>query len=127
MEKTILIDNQKVRFKTNGATPLRYKAQFGKDYFKEILKMAPLAKFGGKTNFEAADLEALDFDIFFNIAWIMAKTAEPTIPEPLEWLEGFEEFPLIEIFPELQDLMIASLQGNSTKKKIPTKKRTKKQ
>ncbi len=127
MEKTILIDGQKVRFKTNGATPLRYKAQFQKDYFKEILKMAPLAKFGGKKDFKPEDLDALDFDIFFNIAWIMAKTADSTIPEPLEWLEGFDEFPLIEIFPELQELMIASLQGNATKKKIPSSKRTKKQ
>ena len=41
MEKTIEIDGKKVGFKTNGATPLRYKAQFGKDYFKEILKFAP--------------------------------------------------------------------------------------
>ena len=129
MEKTILIDGQKIRFKTNGATPLRYKAQFGKDYFKEILKMAPLAKFAGKKDkdLNPADLETLDFDIFFNIAWIMAKTAEPTIPEPMEWLEGFDEFPMIEIFPELQDLMIASLQGTATKKKIPSSKRTKKQ
>lgn len=126
MEKTILIDGQKIRFKTNGATPLRYKAQFGKDYFKEILKMAPLAKFAGK-DLNPADLDALDFDIFFNIAWIMAKTAEPTIPEPMEWLEGFEEFPMIEIFPELQDLMITSLQGTATKKKITSSARTKKQ
>lgn len=126
MEKTILIDGQKVRFKTNGAIPLRYKAQFGKDYFKEILKMAPLAKLGSKKDLDATDLDVLDFDIFFNIAWIMAKTANPTIPEPLEWLEGFEEFPLVEIFPDLQDLMISSLQGNSTKKKIQSNKQTKK-
>lgn len=126
MEKTILIDGQKVRFKTNGAIPLRYKAQFGKDYFKEILKMAPLAKLASKKDLDATDLDVLDFDIFFNIAWIMAKTANPTIPEPLEWLEGFEEFPLVEIFPDLQDLMISSLQGNSTKKKIQSNKQTKK-
>ena len=48
MEKTIEIDGKKIRFKTNGATPLRYKAQFGKDYFKEILKFAPLEKSMGK-------------------------------------------------------------------------------
>ena len=85
-----------------------------------------MAKFAGK-DLNPADLDALDFDIFFNIAWIMAKTAEPTIPEPMEWLEGFEEFPMIEIFPELQDLMITSLQGTATKKKITSSARTKKQ
>jgi hypothetical protein len=111
MEKTILIDGQKIRFKTNGATPLRYKAQFGRDYFKEIFKMLPLTQLNKKESNPAA-LESLDFEVFYNIAWIMAKTAEPTIPEPLEWLEQFEEFPIADIFPELQELMLASMQSS---------------
>lgn len=115
MEKTIVIDGKKVRFKTNGATPLRYKAQFGKDYFKEILKLAPLQKLQGKKGISADELAALDFEVFYNISWIMAKTADPTIPEPLEWLEQFDEYPMAEVIPELQDLMLASFQ--TTKKK----------
>ncbi len=117
MEKTITIDGQKIRFKSNGATPLRYKAQFGRDYFKEILKLTPLEKMqDNKTvNFSMDDLELVDFEIFYNIAWIMAKTADPTIQEPIEWLDQFDEFPLSEIIPELQDLMISSFQ--TTKKK----------
>jgi len=115
LEKTIEIDGKKIRFKTNGATPLRYKAQFGKDYFKEILKLTPLANLKSKKNFNIDDFAALDFDVFFNIAWIMAKTADPTIPEPMEWLEQFEEFPMAEVIPELQDMMAASFM--TTKKK----------
>lgn len=117
MEKTLTIDGQQVRFKSNGATPLRYKAQFGKDYFKEILKMSPLEKLSKKKNIDPKDLEALDFEVFYNIAWIMAKTADPSIPEVLTWLEGFEQFPIIEILPELQDLMSNTMQ-TTTKKKI---------
>lgn len=117
MEKTIVIDGKKVRFKSNGATPLRYKAQFGKDYLKEILKMSPLEKMSKKKKeFDVKDLEVLDFEVFYNIAWIMAKTADPSIPEPLEWLSEFEEFPLGDIFPELQELMISTLM--TTKKKL---------
>lgn len=116
MEKTITIDGKKIRFKSNGATPLRYKAQFGRDYFKEILKLAPLENMQGKKgNISTDDLQALDFEVFYNIAWIMAKTADSTIPEPLEWLDQFDEFPIAEIIPELQDLMISSFQ--TTKKK----------
>ncbi len=71
---------------------MRYKAQFGKDYFKEILKMFPLTELANKKgkakkDVTAEELETLDFEVFYNIAWIMAKTAEPTIPEPLEWLK----------------------------------------
>ena len=117
MEKTITIDGKEIRFKTNGATPLRYKAQFGQDYFKEILKMAPLQNLSKKKkqDIAAKDLEVLDFEVFYNIAWIMAKTADPTIPEPIEWLEQFDEFPMAEIIPELQDMLLTSIQ--TTKKK----------
>jgi hypothetical protein len=122
LEKIIVIDSKKVPFKTNGAIPMRYKAQFGKDYFKEILKMLPLAniKKQKKKDIDVKDLEALDFEVFYNVAWVMAKTADPSIPEPLEWLSSFDEFPLIEIFTEIQDLMNATLQ--STKKKLPPTK-----
>ena len=118
MEKTIEIDGKKVNFKTNGSTPMRYKAQFGKDYFKEILKLAPLEKLMSKKKKEitAQDLDSLDFEMFYNIAWIMAKTSDPTIPPPLEWLDGFEEFPIADIIPELQELMASSF--TTTKKKL---------
>jgi hypothetical protein len=115
MEKTIEIDGKKVTFKSTGATPLRYKAQFGKDYFKEILKLAPLQKLNGKKGLTPDELAVLDFEVFYNISWIMAKTADPTIPEPLEWLEQFDEFPMSVVIPELQDLMVSSFQ--TTKKK----------
>ena len=117
MEKTITIDGKQITFKTNGSTPLRYKAQFGKDYFKEILKLAPLEKLLGKKNatITAEDLEHLDFEMFYNIAWIMAKTNDPTIPPPLEWLDGFEEFPIADIVPELQELMASSFATSKKK------------
>jgi hypothetical protein len=124
LEKTIIIDDKKVVFKTNGAVPMRYKAQFGKDYFKEILKMLPLAKTQKKKkkeDLDVEDLEALDFEVFYNVAWVMAKTADPTIPEPLEWLSSFEEFPMLEVFMEIQDLMNATLQ--TSKKKLPAAKK----
>jgi hypothetical protein len=116
MEKTITIDGRPVRFKSNGATPLRFKAQFGKDYLKEILKMSPLENVGKKKNVDQKNLEIIDFEVFYNIAWIMAKTADPTIPEPLEWLETFDEFPIGEIFPEMQELLLSSI--SSSKKKL---------
>lgn len=116
MEKTIIIDGKEIRFKTNGATPLRYKAQFGRDYFKEILKMAPLQNLSKKKKEDvvAKDLEALDFEVFYNIAWIMAKTADSSIPEPITWLEQFDEFPMADVIPELQDMLLTSIQ--TTKK-----------
>lgn len=110
MEKTIEIDGKQVRFKSTAATPLRYKAQFHKDYFSEILKMEGLAKLKKSKN-NAEDLAKIDFDTFYNIIWVLAKTADKNIPEPLEWLDGFEEFPLFEIIPQMQDLIVMSIKG----------------
>lgn len=111
MEKTLTIDGKEVRFKSTAATPLRYKAQFGKDYFAQIIQLNKLKNFK-KNNFEA--LENADFEVFYNIIWVLAKTADKTIPEPMEWLDEFEVFPLGEIIPQIQDLILGSLQ---TKKK----------
>jgi hypothetical protein len=113
MEKTIIIDGKSIRFKTTGATPLRYKAQFGKDYFKEILKMASLRNLD-ENNIQPKDLESLDFEVFYNISWVMAKTANPDIPEPVAWLDEFDEFPIVDILPEMMELLESSFQ---TKKK----------
>ncbi|GGC88025.1 hypothetical protein [Enterococcus wangshanyuanii] len=40
MEKTITIDGKQVRLRTSAATPLRYKMQFGTDYFADLLKLS---------------------------------------------------------------------------------------
>lgn len=114
MEKTLTIDGKKVSFKSTGATPLRYKNQFHRDFLVDILKMEGLAKLGNKkTTYK--ELQELDTEVFYNLVWVLAKTADSSIPEPLEWLDGFDSFPLMEILPELQDLISNSLQ--STKKK----------
>ncbi|GGA56417.1 hypothetical protein GCM10007416_32010 [Kroppenstedtia guangzhouensis] len=113
MEKTLTIDGKEVRFKSTAATPLRFKAQFGKDFFSEIIKMGALEKLGElkPEEIKPDDLQGLDFEVFYNIAWTMAKTADPKIPDPITWLDGFDEFPMIEVIPALQDMIIATIQG----------------
>lgn len=114
MEKTLIIDGKQVRFRANAATPLRYKAQFGKDFFSELLKLEALAKIKpGKMKPE--DFNLIDFDVLYNLVWVMAKTADPKIPDPITWLEEFEEFPIMEIIPELQDMLSRTIQGSKKK------------
>lgn len=113
MEKTIEIDNKKVSFKSTAATPLRYKAQFGKDFFVDIMKLSSLYGFNPK-KIDLKKIDKLDFEVFYNIIWVLAKTANKKIPDPITWLDEFEEFPLFDIIPELQDLILSSMQ---TKKK----------
>lgn len=131
MEKTIKIDGKGVRLASNASTPLRYKMQFKKDYFAELLKLAKVFNVKklekeevdddekgtmdidlSQISFE--DLDYLDFEVLYNFVWILAKTADKSIPEPLEWLDTFDEFPIVDIFPEVTGLLQSSLK---TKKK----------
>lgn len=134
MEKTLTIDGKLVRLSSNASTPLRYKMQFKKDYFAELLKLAKVfdvnseeAEATGADEKEQKeteeldlsqiaydDLDHLDFEVLYNFVWILAKTADKTIPAPLEWLDTFDEFPIVEIFPEVTGLLQSSLK---TKKK----------
>lgn len=117
MEKTLTIDGRQVTFKSTAATPLRYKSQFGKDLFADLVKFYPLSKVS-KTDLDNMDyqiLQQIDFETFYNITWVLAKTADKTIPEPIEWLDSFTEFPIMDILPELMGLIENSL--GTTKKK----------
>ena len=116
MEKTITIDGKDVRFKSTGGSAIRYKAQFGKDFFADVAKLTSLEKLTkiDDKDFKPEDLEGLDFTFFYNIAWVYAKTADKEISDQLTWLDSFEEFPIIEIIPDLQKLITATLK---TKKK----------
>lgn len=102
MEKTIIIDEKPIVLKVTGATPLRFKAQFGKDFLSEVLKLNKMNK---------NKIENIDFELFYNLIWVMAKTAKPDIPDPLTWFDSFESIPLMDVIPEIQDLLTFSIQG----------------
>lgn len=118
MEKTLIIDGREVRFKSTGAITKRYKMQFQRDFFSDLSSMGLELIGVDFDNMKEADalaiMRKIDFDLFLDLAWVYAKTADPTIPDPLTWLDGFETFPIIEILPELQELLALTI---NTKKK----------
>lgn len=114
MEKIITIDGRQVKFKSTAAYLLRYKAQFGRDAMQDLFK---LHKAIDKKTKEIKDLSALDLQIFFDMVWTLAKTADPALPPPMEWLDTFSSFPLIEHLPEWMDMIQNSFQGSVDSKK----------
>lgn len=120
MEKTIVIDNKQVRLKATAALPKRYKAQFGRDYFADLMKVAKVFGKGMKRNFGIQDisfasLDHMDMEVFYDIIWTMAKTADRTIPDPLEWLDGFDTFPLKEIMEDVKELLTDTMPASKKK------------
>lgn len=114
MEKILTIDGRQVKFKSTGAFLLKYKAQFGRDALQDIFRLQNAIN--TDTN-EIKDLSALDLEVFYNLIWTLAKTADPSIPPPMEWLDSFSEFPLIDIIPEVVDMIFSCLKSTTTSKK----------
>lgn len=114
MEKIICIDGGPVKFKSTGALLYRYKAQFHRDAMKDIFRLAEC--FDDETD-EITDIEALDLETFYNLVWTLAKTADPNIPTPMEWLDSFSEFPLMEILPEVVEMITGCMTSNAEIKK----------
>ncbi|HDR7449715.1 TPA: hypothetical protein QCX35_005948, partial [Bacillus toyonensis] len=40
-----------------------------------------------------------------DLTWLFAKTADSSIPDPMTWLDEFEEFPIEDIMPEIMELV----------------------
>lgn len=108
MEITLTIDGKQVPFKSNGAVTKRYMMQFQRDLLKDIMSMG-IVDIDFKNTSETEQLrwmrDNIDFNMFYDIAWVFAKTANPSIPDPLSWLDTFDEFPIIDIIVPLQDLL----------------------
>ena len=119
MEKSLTIDGKQVRFKSTAGTLRRYRNQFRKDFFADVMKLYPLMQLQEKgidiNNLDYQTLQNLDFSVFENIMWALAKTADDSIPDPDTWFDQFDEFPIMDVLPGVQDLIEKSLQ--SIKKK----------
>lgn len=115
MEKIINIGEKKVKFKTSGAFALTYKAQFKRDPIADVMKL-----FKGINNIQKVEeefnYENIDMEVFFNMTWVLAKTADKNIKAPLEWFEEFDSFPIMEVLPEILELIGVSF-GTSVKSK----------
>lgn len=88
--KTIEIDGKQVPFKESAAIPRIYRIKFHRDVYKDL---AALEKAVGKNAEENSNLDLFSLEMFENIAYTMAKHADPSIPDfPEEWLDNFNLF-----------------------------------
>jgi hypothetical protein len=113
MEKILTIDGRQVKFKSTGAFLLKYKAQFGRDAIQDILRLQSAIDNKGQIK----NIDTLDLEVFYNLIWTLAKTADPNIPPPMEWLDEFSEFPLMDIIPEIVDMIFSCLTSTVESKK----------
>lgn len=102
MTKKIEIDGKQVPFRASAAIPRIYRMKFHRDIYKDL---SALEKSIGSGNEETSNLDLFSLEMFENIAFIMAKHADPAIPDtPEEWLDEFNTFSIYQVLPKLIEL-----------------------
>ena len=113
--KTISIDGQEVTFRASAAVPRLYRVTFHRDIYKDL---SALQKSLGENDANASRLDSFSLEMFENISFIMAKHADPSIPNtPEEWLERFNTFSIYQVLPEIIDLWGLNVKADVEAKK----------
>ena len=116
IRKTITVDGIEVPFKASATLPRLYRAKFRKDIFKDF---SALKDSVDESDEENSGLGIESLEVFENIAYIMAKHADPeNVPDsPDDFLEQFNTFSIYEILPQLIELW-----GLNTATQVESKK-----
>ena len=102
MIKQIEIDGKQVSFKASAAIPRIYRMKFQRDIYKDL---KALEKSIGDNSEESSNLDMFSLEMFENIAFVMAKHVDASIPNtPEEWLDGFNTFSIYQVLPQLIEL-----------------------
>ena len=100
--KKITIDDKEVAFKASAAIPRIYRLKFQRDIYKDLHS---LEKAIGDSKEDNSNLDMFSLEMFENIAYIMAKHADSSIPDtPEEWLDNFNTFSIYQVLPQLIEL-----------------------
>ena len=115
IKQTIEIDGKQVPFRASAAIPRIYRMKFQRDIYKDL---ASLEKAISKETEEVSNLDMFSLEMFENIAYVMAKHADPDIPnDPVEWLDGFNTFSIYQVLPKLIELWGLNVQTDVEAKK----------
>ena len=98
----ITFDGIEVPFRASAAIPRIYRIKFQRDIYRDL---ASLEKAIGENSEEVSNLDMFSLEMFENIAYIMAKHADKTIPDsPEEWLDEFNTFSIYQVLPQIIEL-----------------------
>ena len=113
--RKVEIDGKQVPFKASAAIPRIYRIKFNRDIYKDLRS---LEKAVGEGDEENSNLDLFSLEMFENIAYVMAKHADPNIPDtPEEWLDEFNTFSIYRVLPSIIELWGLNVQTEVESKK----------
>lgn len=139
MEKIVKVGEYEFSARSNAATLLSYRRNFGRDGMKDLLalvkdldeKRKKKKSNSADKNIENTDEEkkmivqifadgSFEVETLYRFIWTFANSADKTIPPMEEWLEGFDipalEF-ISEVFPQISDLLFSMAKTNVVPRK----------
>jgi len=115
LKKTILIDGKEVEFKASASIPRLYRIKFRRDIMQDMME---LQKAYIKSETEGKEFEIIDLEIFENVAYIMAKHANPEVASDIfDWLDEFNTFSIYEVLPEILQMWALNEESQIESKK----------
>ena len=115
LTKKIEIDGKEVLFRASAAIPRLYRIKFRRDIYKDL---ASLERAVDNSTEEGSMLDTFSLELFENIAYVMAKHADPNIPDtPEEWLEDFNTFSIYQVLPQIIELWGLNIESEVKSKK----------
>ncbi len=115
LKKTILIDGKEVELKASASIPRLYRIKFRRDIMQDMVK---IQKAYTKNQKEGIDFKVLDLEIFENVAYIMAKHANPEAASDIyDWLDEFNTFSIYEVLPEILQMWALNEESQIESKK----------
>jgi hypothetical protein len=113
--KKVEIDGKQVPFKASAAIPRIYRIKFNRDIYKDLRALEKAVGDGDEAN---SNLDLFSLEMFENIAYVMAKHADPSIPDtPEEWLDEFNTFSIYQVLPSIIELWGLNVQTDVESKK----------
>ena len=115
LTRKIEIDGKEVLFRASAAIPRLYRIKFRRDIYKDL---AQLEKAVDTSSEDGSMLDTFSLELFENIAYMMARHADPTIPDtPEEWLEAFNTFSIYQVLPQIIELWGLNIESEVESKK----------
>lgn len=115
LKRNIEIDGKQIPFKASAAIPRIYRMKFQRDIFRDL---RALEKAVGASKPEESALDMFSLEMFENIAYVMAKHADPSVADtPEEWLDGFSTFSIYQVLPQMIELWGLNIQTDIASKK----------
>ena len=112
MQKVINVGGRDITFKATASTPLRYRERTGRDLLKDLFSISAASSKDG-----AVDMSKVDTTIITELAYTMAKQADPGVPEYIDWLDSFEPLDVLNASGEIFALWGMSQQPIEKSKK----------